>query len=141
MQAEDVPIRQPSAAKRMPDEEPTTMPSTPKYRGSVPYMLVYAAHTGTTVFYEDIAALLGIQQPGSHMAVETGRVLGEISEAEHEAGRPMLSAVAGGVSGQPGEGFFGLAQELGRLPNESKEAKRQFWEAEKQAVYGTWQAK
>jgi hypothetical protein len=32
-----------------------------------------------------------------------------------------------------------LAADLGRLENESPEGKRQFWEAEKQAIYMTWQ--
>ena len=49
------------------------------------------------------------------MGREVGHVLGEIVEDEVAADRPMLSAVAVGVSGLPGPGFYSLAQELGRL--------------------------
>jgi hypothetical protein len=120
------------------------MPVTPKYRGSTKYMLVYAAlinaaHTRTTVSYKEVATLLGIHQAGHHMAREVGIVLGEISDEEHQQGRPMLSAIAISTEGRPSDGFFGLAADLGRLENESPEGKRQFWAAEKQAVYTTWQ--
>ncbi|MFQ5401031.1 MAG: hypothetical protein ACE5E7_15710 [Anaerolineae bacterium] len=41
--------------------------------------------------------------------------MGEIAADEMKRGRPLLSAVAVGVSGQPGPGFFALARQLGRL--------------------------
>ncbi len=50
----------------------------------------------------------------------------------------MLSALAVGMNGVPGEGFFSLAQQLGRLTDNSKEARAAFWESEKQAVYQAW---
>ena len=51
----------------------------------------------------------------------------------------MLSAIAVGVSGLPGDGFFAWAQDLGRFEDsEDKEARRRFWEEEKRAVYETW---
>jgi hypothetical protein len=120
------------------------MPITSKYRGSTKYMLVYAAlinaaHTHTTVSYKEVAALLGIHQAGNHMAREVGAVLGEISEEEHRHDRPLLSAIAINAEGRPSDGLFGWAAELGRLENDSPAGKRQFWEAEKQAVYTTWQ--
>jgi hypothetical protein len=73
------------------------------------------------------------------MAREVDTILGEIAENELRLERPLLSAIAVGVSGEPGQGFFGLVRELGRLPEEAdKEAERAFWEAEKTAVYETW---
>ena len=52
----------------------------------------------------------------------------------------MLSAIAVGVSGLPGQGFFKLARNLDRLPDgASDEDERRFWEGEKQAVYRAWE--
>ena len=78
---------------------------------------------------------------GNHMGKETGHILGEISEDEVSQNRPMLSAVAVGTSGHPGEGFYGLAKDLGKLRNDSPEKRRQFWENEKKAIYLTWKLK
>ncbi len=50
----------------------------------------------------------------------------------------MLSAVVIGVSGQPGSGFFALAQELGQLTYDSVEAKQRFWDDTRKAVYAAW---
>jgi len=118
-----------------------------KHRGSREYMLVYceliraAQYKGVTT-YQAIAQIMGLPLAGSHMGAETGRILGEISEDEHRQGRPMLSAVAGGVSGLPGQGFFGMAEGLGKLPvGATEEQKRRFWEEEKEAVYATWERK
>lgn len=69
------------------------------------------------------------------MGREVGQILGEISEDEMEQGRPLLSAVAVGVSGQPGAGFFALARQLGRLDAAGKAAELAFWEGEVTAVY------
>lgn len=67
---------------------------------------------------------------------EVGQMLGEISEDEVHAGRPMLSAVVVGVSGKPGPGFFGLAGDLGRLSDGGDQ--QAFWEQERDAVYDAW---
>ena len=81
-----------------------------KYRSTVTYFLVYgelinaARHRGT-VTYQEIAARLGLPLKRSYMGAEVGHILGEISVDEAQYGRPMLSAVAIGVSGQPGSGF------------------------------------
>jgi len=44
---------------------------------------------------------------------EIGAILGEISEFEHNNGRPLLSAVVLSKSGEEGDGFFKLCEELG----------------------------
>jgi hypothetical protein len=113
-----------------------------KYRGTQEYQLVYckllaAAQRGDEVVYGEVAEILGIPTTGHHMAREVGQVLGEISEDEHHAGRPMLSAIAVSVTkGFPGEGFFDLARRLGRLTTTADELA--FWRAEEQKVYDTW---
>jgi hypothetical protein len=50
----------------------------------------------------------------------------------------MLSAIAVGVNGLPGEGFYSLAKQLGKLGGQ---AEFEFWESEKKAVYETWKTK
>ena len=73
-----------------------------KYRGTTKYFhvlaeLVRAAQYQGLTTYQDIALLMDLPQSGSHMGKEIGWILGEISEDEVRAGRPMLSSVAVGV--------------------------------------------
>jgi hypothetical protein len=112
-----------------------------KYRGTPLYVrvlaeLVHAAEYRGVTTYQNIAVIMGLPLKGSHMGRETGQILGEITEDEVRAGRPMLSAVSVGVNGKPGKGFFALARELGRLTSENDESR--FWEAERMAAYEAW---
>jgi hypothetical protein len=114
-----------------------------KYRKTVQYDLVKselirAAQYHGFITYQDISIILGIPTTGSLMARETGEILGEISEDEVGYGRPMLSAIAVGVSGYAGPGFFALAKELELLKSDSEEDKKKFWEDTKKAVYQVW---
>ncbi len=116
-----------------------------KYRGTQEFLLVYmklistAQHRGI-VYYTEIARILGIEQLGQHMGREVGQVLGEISEDEHRLGRPMLSAVAVSSKGSPSEGFFNLAERLGKYSGSSKTDEKLFWESERDPVYDAWAA-
>ncbi|PYU32929.1 MAG: hypothetical protein DMG28_10085 [Acidobacteria bacterium] len=115
-----------------------------KYRGKKEFLLVYSelingARRRGTLTYQEVAELMGLPPRGSHMGVEAGHLLGEISEDEHLNGRPMLSAIAVSTSGMPGSGFFELARRLGKITDTSADAQRRFWEKEKEAVYATWQ--
>ena len=112
-----------------------------KYRGTTKYFhvlaeLVRAAQYRGLTTYQDIALLMSLPQSGSHMGKEVGLILGEISEDEVRAGRPMLSSVAVGVNGKAGPGFFGLARELGRLDQNKDELA--FWKEELLAAYSAW---
>lgn len=115
-----------------------------RYRATIDYQrvtaeLVTAARYRGTTTYQAIASLLGLPLKGSHMGREVGQVLGEISEDEHNAGRPMLSAVAVNAAGRPGPGFFALAVELGRLDEgASEDEKFRFWEVERDNVHDLW---
>ena len=116
---------------------------TCKYQGQKIYHFVYhelvmAARYRGLVTYQEIAKLMGLLLTGGHMAREVGQILGEISQDEIANGRTMLSAIVVGVSGEPGDGFYNLAKELGRLHSDTKEARLLFWEQEKQAVYDAW---
>lgn len=112
-----------------------------KYRGTTDYALVLAElvraaqYRGLTT-YQDIAALVGLPQVGSHMGREIGLILGAISEDEVVADRPMLSALAVNVNGDPGQGFFDLARRLGRLGQNGDESA--FWKAERDDTYKAW---
>jgi hypothetical protein len=112
-----------------------------KYRGTTKYFhalaeLVRAAQYRGLTTYQDIAVIMGLPQSGNHMGKEVGWLLGEISEDEVNAGRPMLSSVTVGANGKAGPGFFGLARELGRLPVNGDES--EFWERERAAAYDAW---
>ena len=65
-------------------------------------------------------------------------LLGEISQEENALGRGMLSVVvvhrSGEKRGQPGDGFFKLAQELGRDTHD----RLRFWAAELEHVRRAW---
>jgi hypothetical protein len=117
-----------------------------KYRGTKEYHFVYcklltAAQQSMEISYKEVADILGIHTPGNHMAREVGEILGEISEDEHNAGRPLLSALAVGVNNIPGEGFFNLARRLGKLTATGKIETTQFWRDEQRHVYETWRSK
>lgn len=112
-----------------------------RYRGTKEYAFIYtelikAAKYRGTITYQEIAKIVGLPMSGSHMGSEIGKILGEISEDEVSNGRPMLSAIAVSVQGTPGQGFFGLAKQLGKLNDGDNEDA--FWQAEYQAVYETW---
>jgi hypothetical protein len=115
-----------------------------KYRGTKEYHLVYseliqAARYRGLITYGRVAAIMGLPPSGNHMAAEIGKILGEIVEEEHGQGRPMLSAIVVGAEGGPGEGFYSLARDLGKLKADSPEARRRFWEKERNAAYREWE--
>ncbi len=119
------------------------MSSEGKYRNTKEYHLVYteliaAARYRGTVTYQEIAKIMGLPMRGSYMGSQIGHILGEISEDEVKAGRPMLSAVAVNVQGAASAGFFNLARELGKIGGDSSDEETAFWEKEKAAVYETW---
>lgn len=108
---------------------------TPKYFHVMAELVRAAQYRGVTT-YQDLAVIMGLPQRGSFMGAETGHVLGEISEDEVRAGRPMLSAVAVGVNGKAGSGFYALARDLGLLAADQDELS--FWESQREAVYVAW---
>jgi len=120
---------------------------TNKYRGTGEYFLVFnelvnAARSRGTVTYQELADLIGLPITGDHMASELGHCLGAISEDQYARNRPMLSAVAVTVNGEPGKGFFKLATALKKYNgSEAPEDRRHFWETESKQVYDLWKRK
>ena len=118
------------------------MPIVPdKYRGTTEYdqvrnLLIEAAREQRPIPYvPNITQVMDLDEPGEHMARELGQILGEISEDEHLAGRPLLSAVAYSTTlNKPGRGFYDLARELGKEFNDED----RFWGEEVQALYEVW---
>lgn len=115
-----------------------------KYRGKKIYHVIFnelitAARYRGYVTYQEIAMLMGLPLKGNYMGKELGQILGEISEAETQIGRPMLSAVAIGIGGSPGEGFYKLARDLGREFEDTLEGRRSFWDKGLLSVYKTWE--
>jgi hypothetical protein len=113
-----------------------------KYRGTTEYArvreeLVRAAECGELTTYGKLAEIMGLPARGNHMSRETGHLLGEISEDEVQAGRPMLSALVVTVAGKPGSGFINLAKDLGKFSGGTVDEVR-FWRQECQAVYQSW---
>jgi hypothetical protein len=116
---------------------------TNRYRGTTDYIrvqaeLVHAAEYRGVTTYQDLAVIMGLPLQGSHMGKEVGHILGEISEDEVAAGRPMLSAVAVSVTGKAGPGFFSLAKDFGRFSGGESADQERFWREELEAVYERW---
>jgi hypothetical protein len=116
-----------------------------KYRGTTIYahvlaeLLRAAQYRGLTT-YQDIAVIMGLPTTGSKLGKEAGHCVGEISEDEVRAGRPMLSSLVvkstKGKPSKPGPGFYSFARQLGRMKPEEDED--EFWERERDAVYDAW---
>lgn len=78
--------------------------------------LVQAARAREFVHYGELARMLGIDMDNPHFGAQVGKVLGQISEDEIAAGRPMISAIVVSKDDMlPGKGFFKLGQELHRV--------------------------
>lgn len=99
-------------------------------------ILINAAQHHGYATYQEIAQAVGLPTTGSYMGSQIGNLLGTISNNEKEQGRPMLSALAVGTGGKPGEGFITWAKDIGYLKEGDDE--RTFWEKECQKVYDAW---
>jgi len=112
-----------------------------RFRGTAAYRKVYdalieAAKGRGLVTYSWIAQTMGLPKSGHHTSHELGQILAEISQEEHNKGRPMLSALAGNDGGGVGQGFFTLACDLGRM--QAKDDKAAFLTVERANVYSKW---
>ena len=99
--------------------------------------LVRLAKTGdATTNYSTIAPLVKLDISRADDRDEIGHLLGEISRFEHEAGRPLLSALVMYKDGdKPGRGFFELAKELGLYDGKNDDA---FFSEELTKVFKYW---
>lgn len=96
--------------------------------------LIRVAGRRDTIFYGDLAAKVTSISFDPHSNAFHA-LLGEISTDENSKKRGMISAlVIKREDRLPGEGFFSLAQELGRAPHDHLK----FWIEECQLVHDTW---
>ncbi len=95
----------------------------------------YAKKRQMVPYSEFVVDIHAVQFDGPHDP-RLWHLLGEISEAESEAGRGMLSAlvVHKGSDYQPGPGFFELAKELGHDTSDIEK----FWIQEVKKVFAAW---
>ena len=88
------------------------------------------------VYYSDVAPMAGLNMDSPGDRNEIAAILDGISQAEHDAGRPLLSAVViRRDENMPGTGFFTLARALG-LHTEGDNL--DFWLAELRRVHDYW---
>ena len=87
-------------------------------------------------YYSEIAPLAGLNMDSPGDIQRISRILGDISTAEHQAGRPLLSAVViRKGENSPGPGFFGLAKDLGLHDGDDD---FRYWVKELQRVHDCW---
>ena len=109
--------------------------NTKEYFITYSILIDAARHQGITT-YQEIAQACGLPTAGAFMGSVVGQILGVISQNELAHNRPMLSAIAFGVTGAPGEGFFNWAKELGVM--KAEEEKGSFLSRERERIYEVW---
>lgn len=115
----------------------------PRIQEAVYDRLKQIARDGATTTYAELKPLLGLDpgKAGDNLTLSrvVGPILDRISRREHEEGRPMLSAVVlHQGSPLPGDGFFKLARELGRLTGEGGRNEWEFHREELARVHAQW---
>ena len=87
-------------------------------------------------YYSDIAPLVGLDMGFEPDRNKMSNILDKISKNEHENGKPLLSAVVIlRDKNIPGDGFFGMAKEVGLYDGNDKD---QFWANELHRVHDYW---
>ncbi|GAB5407309.1 MAG: hypothetical protein Aurels2KO_55400 [Aureliella sp.] len=114
-----------------------------RYRGTKAYdtvrqLLIDAAQQPDRfVSYGEVRDAAGITASGKVLRFEIRQILGEITEDEYLAGRPLLSAIATKSNEiRPGDGFCRLAKVLGRQNEKTNDL--DFWIKELAAVRAYW---
>ena len=116
------------------------------FRGTRHYQLLYeklvsAARNGHQVFHAEVTEILADPSGDGPTNEEITRLLREIAEDEHRAGRPLLTALVLTGKGIPGNVFFATARDLDKLASADAAEEMRFWMAEKAKVYETWKSK
>jgi hypothetical protein len=95
-----------------------------------------------TINYSDLAAEMtkaGVIALDPHSPALFA-LLGQVNLLEHEAGRPLISALVIHKGGdmEPGQGFWTFARELGIDPGSGPHARLDFWAGELERCYAYW---
>lgn len=104
--------------------------------------LYRVARDRSTITYSDLcaeAARAGAIRLEPHDA-PLAALLGQVNVLEHEAGRPLISALVVHKTGdwQPGVGFWSMARDLGIDPGSDDEVRMEFWVRELENCYTAW---
>ncbi len=98
--------------------------------------LLEIAAAGDITHYSDIAPLAGLNMGSEVDRIRMAQILGNISSAEYQAGRPLLSAIVVFKDEfRPGDGFFKLAERLGLYHGGDRD---EYWVKELQRVRDYW---
>jgi hypothetical protein len=106
--------------------------------------LIGIAQAGTDpATYTDVGALRGLDMSVDEDRDALSAILDEISRTEHQAGRPLLSALVvhgsrGKPSGFPGEGFFKMARQVGRYHGRGYLEDAAFYVDEVTSLFAYW---
>lgn len=97
------------------------------------------ARNGDLTTYGEIAPLANLNMETPDDRGKIAHILGDISTYEHEAGRPMLSAIVvlAGI-GYPGDGFYTLARQLGVHHGKKEFEDLDFFVQEVKKVHAFW---
>jgi hypothetical protein len=102
---------------------------------------VAAERQGSTIQYGTLCeemrreGVLTLEPHGTPLAA----LLGQINVLEREEGRPLISAVVVSKdTGQPGVGFWNLAQEMGSDIGDTPERREAFWLDALAACHAYW---
>lgn len=114
-----------------------------RYNKEVHQRLIQAAKTEDEfVEYPEIISLAGLNRfKGEALGGELGHLFYDIIQQDwaEDKNRPMLSAVAiSSSSGGPGDGFYRLAREIGRLKSKTEADELTFWIQELAALRKYW---
>jgi len=108
------------------------------------YAIVYsslskAARQRSRVFYAELSGLVAAVSEDPERAPDVSELLRQVADAEHHAGRPLLTALAVTGKSIPGNIFFTSARDLGVLTSEDPAEEMRFWLEEERRVYDEWQ--
>lgn len=91
--------------------------------------------------YSDIAPIAGLSMENEEDREILSKLLGGIVLHENADGRPMLTAlvVHRGSDNNPGEGFFAVAEQIGRFGGSRQQLVRlEFWVNQVREVHDYW---
>src|SRR5512141_2862155 len=101
--------------------------------------LIETAKARDTVTYGEVAPLAGLDLSRPDDRELVAGLLREICLHEHQQGRPLLAAiVVHKDDGNPGRGFYKLAELLDRYAGGDAKSDRAFLEEEQERVWDYW---
>jgi hypothetical protein len=102
--------------------------------------LIQVAKSGDIVPYSHIAPMASLNMDNAVDRQQLSEILSDISEFQHQQGRPLLSAVVTFKDiPYPGKGFFDLARRCGKYDGHKETDELDFFVQELKRVHAHWQ--